>query len=170
MHAPVTCIGEIRRLLARSCPSLALSPVFPAKAFCKRPTRKWPIGADTKIPYMAILKALESIRARARALVNGEASLGTWTGARPATFDPMTSCRKEKVPAYVHASDTLSVSCAGLEGRLTRRQCLGTQWVCRQLREIMCQQRVHRRFAGDRHAHDGCGEGWATTGQALGRT
>ena len=102
-YAPVVCIGAMSKLLARSCASLALSPVFPANALCNRPTRKWPSGADTKNPYSAILKALESIRACARALARGDASLGMGADVRPATLDPMTSCRKENVPVQVGA-------------------------------------------------------------------
>ena len=93
---PVVWIGAISRLLASSCASLYLRPVLPAKAFWRRPTRKWPKGADTKKPYRAILNALVSMCARARALESAEASFGVGLGGRPAACDPMTSWRKAK--------------------------------------------------------------------------
>lgn len=96
---PVVWMGAISKLLARSCPNLYLRPTLPANAFCRRPTRKWPSGADTKKPYSAILNALALICRRASAWESVEASFGVGFGGRPAAFDPMTSWRKENVAA-----------------------------------------------------------------------
>ena len=100
--APVVWMGAMSRLLASSCPSLCLRPTLPAKAFCRRPTRTWPSGADTKKPYKAILNALASICEHARALTSVEAFLGVGLGGRPAACDPMTSWRKENVATMCH--------------------------------------------------------------------
>jgi hypothetical protein len=50
VHVPNVWMGATTKLLAKSCPTLALAPVFRAKAFCRAPTRICPIGALTKKP------------------------------------------------------------------------------------------------------------------------
>ena len=96
---PVVWIGAMSKLLANSWPNLYLRPTLPANALCRRPTRKWPSGAETKKPYNAILNALALMCSRARALESAEASFGVRFGGTPAAFDPMTSWRKENVAA-----------------------------------------------------------------------
>lgn len=110
--APVVWMGAMSRLLASSWASLCLRPTLPAKVFWRRPTRKWPSGAETQKPYKAILNALASMCARARALVRREASFGVGWDGRPAACDPMTSWRKEKVATVV-----MSYTCRGRESK-----------------------------------------------------